>query len=45
MPAHPVNSRLSLAKATRSLFNVFGIKWNDSTATRNGHFAPFSWAG
>jgi hypothetical protein len=42
---HPVNSRLSLAKATRSLFNVFGIKWNDSTGTRNGHFAPFAWAG
>ena len=43
--AHPVNSRVSLAKATRSLFNVFGIKWNDSTGTRNGHFAPFVWAG
>ena len=42
---HPVNSRLSLAKATRSLFNVFGIKWNDSTGTRNGHFAPFAWVG
>lgn len=43
--AHLVNSRLSLAKATRSLFNVFGIQWNDSTGTRNGHFAPFAWAG
>ncbi len=43
--AHPVNRRLSLAKATRSLFNVFGIRWNDSTGTRNGHFAPFAWAG
>ena len=43
--AHPVNSRLSLAKATRSLFKVFGIEWNDSTGTRNGHFAPFAWAG
>ena len=43
--AHPVNSRLSLAKATRSLFNVFGISWKDSSGTRNGHFAPFSWAG
>jgi len=42
--AHPVNSRLSLAKATRSLFKVFGIEWNDSTGTRNGHFAPFAWA-
>jgi hypothetical protein len=43
--AHPVNSRLSLAKATRSKFNVFGIDWDDATGTRNGHFAPFSWAG
>jgi hypothetical protein len=43
--AHPVNSRLSLAKATRSMFNVFGMKWNDSSGTRNGHFAPFAWAG
>lgn len=43
--AHPVNSRLSLAKATRSRFNVFGIDWNDTTGTKNGHFAPFAWAG
>ena len=43
--AHPVNSRLNLAKATRSMFNVFGFKWNDSSGTRNAHFAPFSWAG
>ena len=43
--AHPVNSRLSLAKATRSSFHVFGIDWDDTTGTRNGHFAPFTWAG
>ena len=43
--AHPVNSRLSLAKATRSSFHVFGIDWDDTTGTRNGHFAPFAWAG
>ena len=43
--AHPVNSRLSLAKATRSSFHVFGINWDDATGTRNGHFAPFAWAG
>lgn len=43
--AHPVNSRLSLAKATRSSFHVFGIDWDDATGTRNGHFAPFAWAG
>jgi len=43
--AHPVNRRLSIAKAVRSKFNAFGITWNDSTGTRNGHFAPFTWAG
>ena len=43
--AHPVNSRLSLAKATRSRFNVFGIRWDDASGTRNGHFAPFAWSG
>lgn len=43
--AHPVNTRLALAKATRSRFNVFGITWDDSTGSRNGHFAPFAWSG
>ena len=43
--AHPINSRLSLAKATRSRFDVFGIRWNDSSGKRNGHFAPFAWSG
>jgi hypothetical protein len=42
--AHPASTRLALAKATRSMFNVFGIRWNDSSGNRNGHFAPFSWA-
>ena len=42
---HPVSSKLFLAKATRSLFNVFGIKWDDSTGTRNAHFTPFAWTG
>jgi hypothetical protein len=42
--AHPVSARLALANATRSVFNVFGIRWNDSSGKRNGHFAPFSWA-
>lgn len=41
---HPVASRLALAKATRSRFHAFGIDWDDETGTRNGHFAPFSWA-
>jgi hypothetical protein len=42
--AHPVAARLALAKATRSRFNAFGISWDDASGTRNGHFAPFSWA-
>jgi hypothetical protein len=43
--AHPVSSRLSLAKAMRSSLHAFGIDWDDKTGTRNGHFAPFAWAG
>ena len=41
---HPVNSRLALGRAVKSMFNAFGIKWNDSTGTRNGHFASFAWS-
>ena len=42
--AHPVSSRLSLAKATRSVFKVLGIEWNDTRGTGNAHFAPFAWS-
>ena len=42
---HPVNPRLALAKATRTSFHAFGIDWDDSSGTRNGHFAPFAWIG
>jgi hypothetical protein len=42
---HPVNSKLALAKATRSKFKAFGVNWQDSSGTRNGHFAPFAWSG
>lgn len=42
---HPVNERISLAKATRSRLHVFGIDWDDDSGTRNGHFAPFAWSG
>ena len=42
---HPVNSKLALAKATRSRVNAFGIRWDDVSGTRNGHFAPFAWTG
>lgn len=41
---HPVNARLALAKATSSKFDVFGMRWNDSSGKRNGHFAPFAWS-
>ena len=41
---HPVNPRLSLAKASRSRVHAFGIDWEDDSGTRNGHFAPFAWA-
>ena len=42
--AHPANTRLAVAKATRSSFHAFGIDWQDSSGARNGHFAPFSWS-
>jgi hypothetical protein len=43
--AHPVNSKLALAKAAHSRFHAFGIDWDDASGTRNAHFAPFSWSG
>lgn len=43
--SHPMNSRLGLARASRSAFDAFGIRWKDESGSRNGHFAPFSWAG
>ena len=42
---HPVNSRLALAKATRSHVHAFGIDWDDDSGKNNGHFAPFAWKG
>ena len=42
---HPVNSTIALTKATRSRMHAFGINWDDASGTRNGHFAPFAWAG
>jgi hypothetical protein len=41
---HPVSPKLALAKATRSRFDAFGIRWDDASGMRNGHFAPFAWA-
>ena len=43
--SHPVNSRLALARAVRSVFDAFGIRWKDESGTRNGHYAAFSWSG
>jgi len=42
---HPVASRLAVAKATKTVLNAFGLKWDDRSGTRNGHFAPFAWSG
>jgi hypothetical protein len=41
---HPVSSRLALARAATSRFDAFGIRWDDASGTRNGHFAPFAWS-
>ena len=40
---HPVNTRVALAKATRSHLHAFGINWDDTSGGNNGHFAPFNW--
>jgi hypothetical protein len=40
---HPVNPRIALAKSTGSHVHVFGLNWDDTTGTNNGHFAPFNW--
>ncbi len=42
---HPVATKLALAKAQKSRMHAFGIDWDDSSGTRNGHFAPFAWSG
>jgi hypothetical protein len=40
---HPVNRRVALARATRSVLSVFGLRMNETSGRNNGHFAPFSW--
>jgi len=42
---HPVSSRLGLAHATRSHVHAFGIDWDNTSGTNNGHFASFDWRG
>ncbi len=39
---HPANSTLTVARATRSRVNAFGLEF--SNPGKNGHSAPFSWA-
>ena len=41
---HPANDELALAKASKNMFNGFGVEWMDSSGTRNAHFAPFNWS-
>jgi hypothetical protein len=40
---HPVNKRMALARATRSVLSAFGLRMNETSGRNNGHFAPFSW--
>jgi hypothetical protein len=39
---NPANSTLTIARATVSRVNAFGLQF-DNTG-KNGHSAPFSWA-
>ena len=42
---HPVNKRVAMARATRSVMSAFGLWMNETSGRNNGHFAPFSWTG
>jgi hypothetical protein len=39
---HPSNSTLTVAQATRSKIQAFGMEFDNEG--KNGHSAPFSWA-
>src|SRR5205807_2327559 len=39
---HPANSTLTIARATRSRIDAFGLSF--ANEGKNGHSAPFSWA-
>jgi hypothetical protein len=41
---HPSNARLALAKANAASIHAFGIDFDNNSGSKNGHFAPFSWA-
>jgi hypothetical protein len=42
---HPANKRLNLATVQKNHVDCFGLRWDDTSGTRNGHFARFSWRG
>ena len=42
---HPANKRLNLATVQKNHVDCFGLRWDDASGTRNGHFARFSWRG
>jgi hypothetical protein len=41
--SHPANSTLTVARATKSRVNAFGLEF--SNEGKNAHAAPFSWSG
>jgi hypothetical protein len=41
--AHPVNSTVTVGRATKSKVNVFGIEF--ASEGKNAHAAPFAWSG
>jgi hypothetical protein len=42
---HPVSSKLALAHSTGSHIHAFGIDWDNTSGTNNGHYSPFEWQG
>jgi hypothetical protein len=42
---HPANKRLNLATVQKNFIDCFGLRWDDSSGQRNGHFARVSWRG
>lgn len=42
---HPANTRLALAKSSRSHMHFFGTDWDEDGGQNNGHFATFQWSG
>ena len=42
--SHPAGTRLAMGRVKRALFKAFGIDWDHSAGTANGHFTRYSWA-